>query len=67
MQCDVARSSHPKVITGNGQLTKGAFIINDFLRNPHFMQAQKHVTFTRITKLPTEDVLTYAHVIGSLD
>ena len=24
--------THPKVMTGNGQLTK----INDFLRNPHF-------------------------------
>ena len=23
-------------MTGNGQLTRGAFIINDFLRNPHF-------------------------------
>ena len=28
--------THPKVMTGNGQLTRGAFIINDFLRNPHF-------------------------------
>ena len=25
-----------KVITGNGQLTRGLFIIIDFLRNPHF-------------------------------
>ena len=23
-------------MTGNGQLKRGAFIINDFLRNPHF-------------------------------
>ena len=23
-------------MTGNGQLTRGALIINDFLRNPHF-------------------------------
>jgi hypothetical protein len=28
--------THPKVMTGNGQLTRGTFIINDFLRNPHF-------------------------------
>ena len=28
--------THPEVMTGNGQLTRGAFIINDFLRNPHF-------------------------------
>ena len=27
---------HPKRMTGNGQLTRGAFIINDSLRNPHF-------------------------------
>ena len=26
----------PKVMTGNGQLTRGPFMINDFLRNPHF-------------------------------
>ena len=30
------RKIHPKVMAGNGQLKKGAFIINDFLRNPHF-------------------------------
>ena len=30
------RKIHPKVMTGNGQLKRGAFIINDFLRNPHF-------------------------------
>ena len=29
--------THPKVMTGNGQLTCGAFIINDFLRNPHLI------------------------------
>ena len=28
--------THPKVMTGNGQLTRGAFMINDFLRNLHF-------------------------------
>ena len=28
--------THPKQMTVNGQLTRGAFIINDFLRNPHF-------------------------------
>ena len=28
--------THPKRMTGNGQLTRGAFIINDFLRNPDF-------------------------------
>ena len=28
--------THPKRITGNGHLTRGAFIINDLLRNPHF-------------------------------
>ena len=27
---------YPKMMTGDGQLTRGAFIINDFLRNPHF-------------------------------
>jgi hypothetical protein len=30
------QQTHPKVMTGNGQLTRGAFIINYFLRNPHF-------------------------------
>ena len=30
------QQTHPKVITENGQLTKGAFIINYFLRNLHF-------------------------------
>ena len=28
--------THPKRMTGNGQLTRGAFGINDLLRNPHF-------------------------------
>ena len=32
----VQQQTHPKVMTGNGQLTRGAFIINDFLRNLHF-------------------------------
>ena len=32
----VQQQTHPKVMTGNEQLTRGAFIINDFLRNPHF-------------------------------
>ena len=32
----VQQQTHPKVMTGNGQLTRGAFIINDFVRNPHF-------------------------------
>ena len=30
------RKIHPNVMTGNGQLKRGAFIINDFLRNPYF-------------------------------
>ena len=30
------QQTHPKWMNGNGQLTRGAFIINDFLRNPHF-------------------------------
>ena len=30
----------PKVMTGNRQLTRGAFIRNDFLRNPHFRKKQ---------------------------
>ena len=28
--------THPIVMSGNGQLTRGAFIIYHFLRNPHF-------------------------------
>ena len=32
----VQQQTHPKRMTVNGQLTRGAFIINDFLRNPHF-------------------------------
>ena len=32
----VAPTQVPKVMTGNGQLTRDAFMINDFLRNPHF-------------------------------
>ena len=32
----VAPTQRPKVMAGNGQLTRGAFIINDFLKNPHF-------------------------------
>ena len=35
----VQQQTHPKRMTGNGQLTRSAFIINDvndFLRNPHF-------------------------------
>ena len=27
---------HPEVLTRYAQLTRGAFIINDFLQNPHF-------------------------------
>ena len=27
---------HPEVLTRYAQLTRGAFIIYDFLRNPHF-------------------------------
>ena len=30
------QQTHSKVMTGNGQLTRDAFIINDFLRNSHF-------------------------------
>ena len=32
----VSCCTHPKVITGNGQLTRSVFIIIDFLRNLHF-------------------------------
>ena len=32
----VQQQTQPKEMTGNGQLTRGAFMINDFLRNPHF-------------------------------
>ena len=32
----VQQPTHQKVMTGDGQLTRCAFIINDFLRNPHF-------------------------------
>jgi hypothetical protein len=32
----VQQQTHPKVMTGNGQLTRGEFIKKDFLRNPHF-------------------------------
>ena len=35
--------TYPKVMTGNGQLTRGAFIINDFLRNPHFSNYHLHI------------------------
>ena len=28
--------THPQRLTGNGQLTRGASIINDCFRNPHF-------------------------------
>ena len=31
--------NHPKRMTGNGQLTRGAFRINDLLRNPYFNNA----------------------------
>ena len=34
----VQQQTHPKVMTGNGQLTRDALIINDFLRNPHFSE-----------------------------
>ena len=34
---------HPKVTTG--QLTRGAFIINDFLRNPHFNHIPNYIDF----------------------
>ena len=30
--------THPQGMTGNGQLTRGTFMINDFLRNPHFRE-----------------------------
>ena len=36
--------THPKVTTENGQMTRGAFIINDFLRNPHFSPKPKTST-----------------------
>ena len=34
--CCAHPTFHPKVITGNGQLTRGAITINDFLRNSQF-------------------------------
>ena len=40
------QQTHPKVMTGNGQLTRGAFIINDFLRNPHFSNITSTITST---------------------
>ena len=33
----------PKVMTGNRQLTRGAFIRNDFLRNPHFRKKTRKI------------------------
>ena len=32
----VQQQTHSKSMTGIGQLTRGVFIINDFLKNPHF-------------------------------
>ena len=32
------KQTHPKRMTGNGQLTRGAFRINDLLRNPNFSE-----------------------------
>ena len=42
------QQTHPKWMSGNGQLTKGAFIINDFLRNPHFYAILKKLWFHRV-------------------
>ena len=36
LKCGFISCTHPKVMTANGQLTRGTFIINDFLWNPHF-------------------------------
>ena len=41
--------THPKRMTGNGQLTRCAFRINDLLRNPHF--CTKNFNIHRLTKL----------------
>ena len=49
----VQQQTHPKVMTGNGQLTRGAFIINDFFRNPHFKWWLNSIgIFDKITYLP---------------
>ena len=34
-------------MTGNGQLTRGAFIMNDFSRNPHFSQQESLHAFEK--------------------
>ena len=45
------QQTHPKVMTGNGQLTRDAFIIiNDFLRNPHFWSILGLSTHSRAWK-----------------
>ena len=36
---------HPQRMTGNEQLTRGAFIINDCLRNPHFSNKEFWIVY----------------------
>ena len=54
----VQQPTHQKVMTGDGQLTRGAFIINDFLRNPHYRAHKTPILHTTINLfvLPTSDI-----------
>ena len=47
----VQQQTHPKVMTGNGQLTRGAFMMNDFLRNPHFSVGDKTILLKSATRV----------------
>ena len=47
-------------MTGNGQLTRGAFIMNDFLRNPHFKRFD-YLNKTDISWLEPSFYALYIH------
>ena len=67
----VQQQTHPKVMTGNGQLTRGAFIINEFLKNPHFsgwadpeaVQKCQALYNSRVTEIQRETKI-FAYVFG---
>ena len=58
--------THPKVMTGNGQLTRGAFIINDFLRNPHFSLLKYQISILDLIQNKRKGCVILIHFINQL-
>ena len=53
--------THPQWMTGNGQLTRGVFMVNDCLRNPHF-----RCLFVTIADFGPANVIFGKSIRGSL-